>query len=491
MRHLSPIPSICRQFAILLAIVAALGPTARGELTVENLTGSAVSGVGPFYQDVQDAIKLFAEQDYPAALARLESAKKTTPRLAPAEVMMAQLYFDANQASAATAMLEQAIYRAPQDPEAYVLLAERASREGRLTEAGLTFAEAVKVLDGFGDNPKRKQALQLRSYTGWASVDERHANWKDARTKLEELVKLDPTSAAAHDRLARVLYRIAGNKSDQAAAYAEFKAAAEADKTMPPAELSMANLASDKVQAEKWLKFALEKHGDDLRTQLGAANFMMQSNQPEEAKVHAETALKLDPEGLETNVAMGLVARMLADYPTAAKHLSKAHLMAPGNSSIINNLALVLLELPDEASHQQALQFADLNARQLPTNAEVLATLGWVSYRLNRRKDAERAYTTVLTYLGTASGGDAMKMTPDMGYYMAHLAKEQNKIPKAIQLLKDALNNNQPFAYRIPAQEMLAQLQKLEQSRPTKAKGTTSSRGSQQAAKTDKAESAK
>ena len=43
-------------------------------------------------------------------------------------------------------------------------------------------------------------------------------------------------------------------------------------------------------------------------------------------------------------------------------------------------------------------------------------------------------------------------------------------MPYAIQLLKNALNSNEPFAYRKPAQELLAQLEKTaaaQANRPT------------------------
>ncbi len=449
-----------------LAISTALaGAPARAELTVEALTGNAVTGVGPFFQDVADAIKEFGNGEYDAAAAHLENAKRLTPKLAPADVMMAQLYLDAKNPLAANAMLERAIQRSPQDPEPYVILAERAAGEMRATEASLMFQQAAKAIENFNDNPKRKQNLQLRTFTGWAAVDEARANWKEAKAKLEQLVKLDPTNAMAHDRLARVLYR-GGN---QEAAWAEFKLAAEASKTLPPAELAMAALATDKVKAEKWLKLALDKHGDDLRTRIGAAHYLMVANQPEEAKQHAEEALKIDPDGLESNLSMGLVARMLADYPTAEKHLAKAHLLEPNNPSTINNLALVLLELPDETSKTRAFQFAELNARQFPNNPEVQATLGWVCYRLNRRKEAERAFNAALSMSDPVGGGQ--RITPDLAYYLANLAKEQGKYPKAIQLLRDSLNNDQPFAYRKPATELLAQVSKLEKARAPAAKG--------------------
>ena len=171
----------CAPWALPLALT--MGLTFVGsrpvcaELTVENLTGTAVTGVGPFQQDVSDAIRKFAARDYAGTLAHLEKAKKSTPRLAPPEVMMAQLYFDGNLPVQGVATLEKAISQAPQDPEALVMFAERAVREGRWTEAGLLIERAASVLDRFNENPRRKQNLLGRAIAAGATADENAQNW--------------------------------------------------------------------------------------------------------------------------------------------------------------------------------------------------------------------------------------------------------------------------------------------------------------------------
>ena len=162
----------------------------------EKLTGTAITGVGPYYQDVADAIRQFGAKNYAAALEHLEAAKKSTPRLAPPEIMMAALHLDADQPGPAIAFLERAILRAPQDPEAFLILAERAMAEGRYSEAEFMYQRAVKNVESYTDNPRRKQDLQVRAVSGASSVDEARANAKEAKPKLESLIKLDPRNAA-------------------------------------------------------------------------------------------------------------------------------------------------------------------------------------------------------------------------------------------------------------------------------------------------------
>jgi tetratricopeptide (TPR) repeat protein len=422
---------------------------------VTDLTGNAVTGVGPYYQDITDAIKLFGERDYPGALKRLESAKKVTPALAPAEVMMAHLHFDAGQLGPAIAMLEKATRAAPQDPEAFVIFLERAAADGRATEGGLLFPKIEKLFDEFKDNPRRKQSLQVRAYSAGAVLSEVSGDLPGAVDKLTALVKLDPRNAASHTQLGRVLFA-QGDKASRKKAFEEFKAAAEADKKSPPAELMMATLFNDKANAEQWLEFALKNSPQDIRTQIGAANFRLKTNQVNKAKEHATAALKLDPESYDGNLIVGLVARMDGDYATADKHLSKAHLLAPADMAVANHLALSLIELPDEASRARALQYAEMNARQ-KVSAESLATLGWVNYRLNRRLEADRAFTAAFNSKEVMA---TRSMTSEMAYFLANLAKSQGNTQEAINTLREALNTEQPFAYRKNAEKLLAELTK-------------------------------
>jgi tetratricopeptide (TPR) repeat protein len=437
----------------VLAIVASAGTLARAELTVNDLTGTAVQGVGPFYQDVNDAIRAFAARDYKTAFEHLQNAKKLTRALAPAEVMMARLYFDAGIARGGNAMLETAIKTAPQDPEAYLLLAERALAEGRVAEAEVMFLKIEKLVEAFNQNPRRKQDLQLRAYSVGATVDQVRGNLSAAKAKLETVIRLDPKNAAAHEQLGRLLFA----QSDQRAAYDQFKLAADADPKALPADLMMATLYTDTVTAQKWLDRAIQQNPEDLRTHVSAANYLLRTNQLEQARVHAEKAIALDPDGFDSNFIVGQVARMLGDFEQAAKHLSTAHLLQPVNFDVMYQLALALTELPDQASRLRGLQFAELIARQNPDNADYLAALGWTHYRLDRKAAAERLLGAALNARKSQSG---FSVTSDLGYYLANLYKDRGNDEEAIKVLKSSLNTELPFAYRKAAEQLLAQLTK-------------------------------
>jgi tetratricopeptide (TPR) repeat protein len=438
----------------LLVLALGVGDTRVLAVDVEDLTGSAVTGVGPYRQDVQDAIQAFAARDYRTALARLQNAKKVTPALAPGEVMMAMLHFDAGQPLPAIAMLEKAIQTAPSDPEAYVLLTERAIGEGRLTEADLLYEKMIKVVEPFNQSPRRRQNLLRRAYTAGAAIDEAKGQLDAAQAKLETLLKYDASDAAAQNRIGRLRFA----KGDEKGAFAAFKAAADADKQALPAEMVMAMLWVDRDQAraEKWLEHAI-KLNNDARTQVGAANYMLKTNRLDQAKGYAAKAVELDPEGFDSNFIAGIAARMDGDYAKADQYLSRAHLLQPANVDVMNHLALSLVELPEETRKARALQYAQIIASQNPNNPNIMATLGWVNYRLKRADDARRAFNAVFN---SKEVRDTQTMTSEMGYYLAHLAKEQGNSEEAIKMLREALNTEQPFAYRKMAQQFLDELTK-------------------------------
>jgi tetratricopeptide (TPR) repeat protein len=446
-----------RQLTLAAALVVGLAAPLRADLTVEALVGNAITGVGPYYQDVYDAIRSFGNHDYKSALAQLAHAKKTVPRLPPPEVMMALLYFDAKDAPGGIGMLEKAVGTAPEDPEAYVILAERAVSDGRFVEADILLDKGTKLIAAFGENPKRKQNLQQRSLAAWANLEEGRGNLKEARAKLEAWLQLDPRNAAGQERLGRVLFAL----QDLKAAYGAFRLAADNDKDKPSAEIAMALLFEDPVNAEKWVKAALSKSPQDLRTQIGASRLFLKANQLDESKAHAQEAVKLAPDNMEANMVLGMAARLTGDFKLAETHLSKAHLLAPNNAVVTNTLALTLLELPDDEQHQRAMQFAEQNARLNPNSIEIVATLGWVSFRLNRRIEAERAFGFVFN---SARGG-TMNINADIAYYLANFSKERGNTTEAMKLLKDSLASNSPFAYRKQAQALYAQLAKFEKAR--------------------------
>jgi tetratricopeptide (TPR) repeat protein len=450
---------------------------AYGDVTVADLAAPAVTGVGPHFQDLDDAIKAFAAGDPSTAMTRLESAKKSTPRLAPPEIMMARLYISTDNLAPAIGLLEKVARTNPEDPEALVMLAEAALAGGRYTEAALLFEKAAPVVEEFRVNTKRQEDLRRRFLSGAMRVAEVNANWPLLQRLGAQLILIEPNNSSALEKLGRALFR--QNKGEEA--YKEFQKAAAADPKQPPAELAMANLFTDKENAEKWISHALERSGNDIRTQLAVGNFRFRGNRLGEAKQHADKALQIDPNSMDANLLAGVVARFQEDYPTAIKHLSAAHLLAPADTAIVNFLALSLAESPDEKDRQRAVQFAELNLRLNPTGTEQLATYGWTCFKVGRRGDAERTISAALKATMAAQNN---MIGPEMGYYLASLAIDNGKVSNATTWLKNALNTTGPYPYRKAAQELLVKAEKIAATQNAAAKsGPAATPGASPAAK--------
>ena len=446
----------CFCAAILAGCQLALGePLNVSDLPGSNATNLPTAEVAQAttQQDVNQATQLFSRGDYAGALAKLQAAKKATPELPPAETIMAQLYFSTGQTAAGNAQLEKSLKVTPDDPEALIILTERAAGENRLTEAELLVPKAEQLLGSFQDNSRRKTNLQARLLLVGAALDETHERYEAAQKKLEALIKIEDKNAAAHQRLGRVLNAQGGSEA-QKKALAEFKRAAELDPKALPAELMMAMLSKDPAQTDRWIQFAIKNHPDDLRTQLGAADYHLKGGRLDKAREHAETAIKIDPTGFDANLLAGLVDNLSGDYPKAIEYLSRAHLLQPSNPNVVGQLTLALLESPNPADQARAVSFAEMNARMQPDKIEPQAALGWAYFRQKRMADAERAFKAVFN----RPAGTPLNVNGDTSYILAALAATQGNTQDAVRMLEPVLAGTQLFVYRPKAEDLLAKL---------------------------------
>lgn len=433
--------------AILLMTLGSVTPS-YGQITVKDLTGS--DEVGPYYQDIEDAIKRYQARDIDGARRLLQEARKKSTRLAPPEAMLARMLFASNQRPGAYAELERAVTNNPDDPEPFLLLADIAFAEGRLTESGMLYGQAIQTADKYSENPRRKKELQGRGHAGIAAVHEARKQWKTALPHLEAWAKLDPDNSAPHIRLGRTLFELGQRKE----AYSELQAAAKADPKSRPAEFLLATLyynAKD-PQAEKWIKAGLARN-KGFAAQSAAAQLYLQMNQPKQALPYAEAAVKLDPKDVDANFVRGLVARLLKDYETAEKYFERAHLLSPSNFQAINQLTLTLVEQDNEEDRKRAYEFAEWLARQAartPQANEATGTLGWVQYRTGRTAEGERTLTSL-----AAAGGFA---NADTAYFVANVLKDQGRTADALKVLELALQGDRAFGYRDEAEALRKKL---------------------------------
>lgn len=443
----------------LLVISVGAGEAEAQTITTQMLIGDAVSTDSlKEYTDVDQAIKYFINRDPLAAKQFLEAAKKKSPQLPPVDLLLAKMYFLGGNAAAGRAALEKTSIDTPDDPEPAILLADQALAQGRMIEADALYARAFELTAKFNGAAKRKRNFEIRSRAGRASVAQRRRNWDTTVSDLQALIKIDPENAVAHYRLGQALFM--QNKYQEG--YAEFKEAKAKDKNLPDPDVATAlmydqvKIADKTAKAQQFFDRAMTTNKSDPATVTAYAQWLIKQGTPQtlpKAEALLADARKANPGNLNLLILSGVAARMGKKMKPAEDYFIEALGIAPANSDVINQLALLLVEQAAQDKRDRALQFAGMNAQINAQNSDAQITLAWVLYQLGRVADAQQALTQGLN-LGSPS--------PDSSYLVARILVDQNKADGAKQLLKGALDQESPgiFIYRQDAQALYDKLNK-------------------------------
>ncbi|MCA9234649.1 MAG: tetratricopeptide repeat protein [Planctomycetales bacterium] len=422
-------------------------------LTVENLIGNAVSLSNKQYPDVESAIQRFRNGDGEGAYDYLKLAYEKSPNLPPPEVILAKMQLLARNTAGAAQLLERAVVEHPEDPEAYLLLADQAFGGGRTAEAEALFDKAAGLVEPFSANAKRKRDFQIRVIAGNSAVCERRQQWDAAMKLLQEWVKLDPDSAPAHQRLGVVLFR--SGKPDEA--YKEFAEVREINPDANHPSVFMGQLfnqADEKDKARAAFEKAYKAEPDNDNTAAAFAEWLVTQNDLETAQKVATALRSKNPESVGALLLDGVVAKLRNEPKQAEEALMKVLSVDPSNARATDLLALILIDSSKSADKEKALRYAQVNAQRFPNNAQANITLAWVLFQLDRGREASEA----LQRGAQASGG---QLNADSAFLVARIMLKQNQTEKAISTLKQLLEqqNSGPFLYRNEAAKLLKQLE--------------------------------
>lgn len=446
------------RWTILCGVLVALAVCCTSRAVADTIGLDSTPTSEKKYQEVEDAFAKFKDRDIDGAMKLLDDAVKKHPELPPSQIILAQFFAAANSLPGMRGALEQAVLKVPTDPEAYIIFAEFALREGRITEADLLLSKARTLLETFKGDAKRKDNMQGRMLNGLSQVAIARADWAGAKKLLEEWLKLAPKDANVMQRLARVLFML----KEPQAAYAMLQDAKKADSSVLQPEAQMAQLyagmgdSDPKVveknleTAKKYINMALKAADKkDIKVPLVAGQFFLETGNLDQAKEQAAAALAIDDKSIEAQLFRGIVALFQKDYKGAELHFEQAVLKAPNNFAATNNLALALVEQRDEAKNRRALAYAENNAKLYPKSAEAASTYGWVLYKNGRLNEAEQALNAA------ASAGN---ISSDTAYYLARVSADRGNKDVARNLLKAALASKRPFSQRDEAEKLLDKL---------------------------------
>jgi tetratricopeptide (TPR) repeat protein len=419
-------------------------------LTTENLIGTAVSLSNRSYPEIDSAIQRFRNGDAQGAIDYLNQAKEKYPKLPPTDITLAKMQLAARNGNAVRFLLERVVVEHPDDPEAYLLLADQAFMGGRTTEALALFEMADPLVQEFNENEKRKQNFTIRVLAGRSAVAERRGQWDEAFQLLNKWIEADPDSAAARQRLGVALFKLKKNSD----ALKQFNKARELNPDVGHPFVVMGQLFSqegDKVNAKKAYEKAYKENMADAKVAQAYAEWLIQEDDLDEAQAVAAKLRELTPDSVVALLLDGIVAQMQGNTDRAEQALQKVLSLDPSNATATNILALLLIMSDDNADRERALRYAQVNAERFENSVQANITLGWVLYKLKRGAEATAALQ---------KGAQAGQLQADSAYLVAKIMSEQEgQREKAAQALEQVLGQKTGlFLFRREAQKLLEEL---------------------------------
>jgi tetratricopeptide (TPR) repeat protein len=400
------------------------------------------------YPEIAEAKDDFFAGRSEDALKKLAATVAKYPDLPPAELLLAELYFAANNQLGAVAALDRASVEYPDDPETYLVLGNFAFMQNRVTDAQVLFEKAAVLAKSFKADEARLERIRLRIYAGLASVQERRGDWEKAVPYLQQWSRKDPKNPAARLRLARALFRTKRGKE----AYAEAQAASKLNEQFGAAPILIAQFYGEDGEDElagTWLGEAEKRYGNDLHTRLKLAEWMWKRGDLEAAKRHAQAAYEIDSTSASAALMAGMIAHAEKDYTSAEKLIEEAHKAAPNDFGPRNHLAMVLAAQDETEKLNRALTLAQETQRSFPKNAVALSTLGWINYQLGNTAEARKSYEVA---------GSAGRGTGNMAYFFARFWADAGNKEQALNMLKQVLSNKTLFVFRQEAEQLVQEL---------------------------------
>lgn len=343
------------------------------------------------------------------------------------EIQVVALLFELRRPVEARDLLERFAALDEHAFESHSLYAELAAREGRWFDA-VTHVQRAKAseLPQRWSDTKRK-AVQLSLMLTEAMAFEGRHQWQAAHDVYQSAVAEQADSLGAKAGLARASFYL--GEPDKSAAL--FRDLCAQQKELAPAEILIANLfnSSGKMdEAEAWFRKGIESKDiiDRSMARLAYGDWLIFNNRPEDT-IQAFSGKQFDEsKTAERDYLLALAFRMQQKFPDAQKLLTTLHQQDAASFPISNQLALVMIESPDESHRARALQIAESNVRNNANLADAWSTLGWIQFRLGDVVSAEKNLTAAMQ--GGGVGADALR-------YLASVKKSRGQPELANQLL--------------------------------------------------------
>jgi len=407
----------------------------------------------PGQQNVREAVALFRSNQIAECRAKLIQARALNPALPPADTFLAILFLSVGKTAPAMDSLDQAIVNTPEDPEAYVLLADLALKDGQRTVADLGYQKAETLLPGIREFEKRHQALQIRIRAGMSSLAELRGQYAKAEELLKQWDALNPESPVIYGSLGRIYFR--QKKYDEARE--AFARLTELETNSPPVEIVMGRLFGEtgmKEEAKLEMEKAAEMHPDDARVRMAIVKWAILFGEMETLKSNLEAAEALKPNSVDVGVMTARLRHLEGDLEAAEDAVNAIVLQNPDSFPATNELARVLASSEDEDKRRLALQYARRNyvtygKAKTQTGVDAMITYAWALFQNKRSADAE----VVLRSVPAGS-----KINAQDTFYSGCIYHDRGQKTAALSALQAALASNSLFPEREACLKLVSEI---------------------------------
>ncbi len=380
----------------------------------------------------------------------LEVQAKLNDDFPPSELLIAGLWYSANNAKQGQAFLEQAALKHPDYPGVFSAFARLAINQGRLTDAGALLEKTERLMASAELSDVEQKHFRGIFLDAMSDVAIRQRRFDDARKYVEEMQTLAPDTAKGLLAMAELEFQ--DDEISSSLAYLE-KLKTKVPATRAP-ELILASWyqrKADSENTEKYINLAAKKYPEDSVVQIEFANFSVAKEDFQAARKAIEAIESRNGERANTLALKAKIAFAMQAFGLAESHYKKLVKLMPRDFDAANMYALSLIESGDEEKHKLAQRIAASNLKQLPNNPIAIAALGWIALKTGAIEQASPLLRRA---------AQAPRLAPEVAYYLATLMQEQKQSQQARLILEPAVKSEGFFLYRGPAKTLLAELEK-------------------------------
>ena len=331
----------------------------------------------------------------------------------------------------------------PNDPEAFLLLAELAVNERRYIEAGLLMKHAEPLVAAMPDDAARKIPLTGRSELVYVSMAENRFRWNEAAERLEKLLQRWPERTEFLFRLGRDQFK--SGARDKGIETLRQWADQGQGRLLLSAVVGLYEEEGLREEALRYLDEALETESENFRVPLQASQLLLKWGDLEAARTHLAAAEKLAPNDPAVRRQLGIIALYDEDNRKAERLLEPLLTEYPGDMATRSGLVLALCSQDDAIKLQQAKRLAEEMYHARPGDMEAVASMALVHLWSGEMLLAERML---------AEQFDRGEMNSVGAYYMAVIMDRNQQPTESLIFLDAALQTGINFPQRKAAEKL-------------------------------------